>query len=559
MRKFTLKSMFNELNIRSFRLIQLSFSFIVALLFIQMQAFAADRGRPHLDNSLGYNRLLTDKNTLLRGVSLAWDGGDNDHHNDPPILPSQAQLDALYYTYGFNCIHVYLEMDAPPLKTVGRNAALCDQLVDMAAKANLYVILTIGCGNYNGQIYDMNWSLAFWDFYAPRYANRTHVIYESHNEPAPNTPSQWKTSDWDNQVTLYNKIRSKAPNTHILTCTFMGFVSPRVALDGIGYMRWKGVDFSNASVAFHGYENQAAIQTCISTFKYDRGGGITPALLCTEFDPETTTSTRFNNMLESENVGWLEFKFLRADNADLEWLRSKLQSVNVTWTSDYNLGGGNKAPIGQTIWLQNGGKYVSSNNGGSPMTCDRSSAQGWEKFDVIDAGNGKIALKGNNGLYVSSENGTAPMKCNRTSYQAWEIFEWVAVSSTQVALKGNNGKFVSSENGATTGMNCNRTTYQGWEIFTWATTTKSGLIETSEASEQINDQLYPNPCIDVLRFNNTNEAKSISIFDMSGRLVVKKELSTNMNSINVSSLKQGIYSVRIYKDNSVSNSIIIKK
>lgn len=559
--------MFNKSNIHFFKLFQLSISCVFLLMFLQTQTFAADRGRPHLDSSLGYNRLLTDKNTLLRGVSLGWDGGDNATHDYPAIMPTQDQLNALSRLYGFNCIHVYLEMDCPTgsdnhLQVVGHNAANCDKLVDMASQANLYVIITIGCGNYNGHIYNMDWCKNFWNFYAPRYANRSHVIYESHNEPAPNTPAQWQTSDWDNQVTLYNTIRAKAPNTHILTCTFMGFVSPQAALNGIGYMRWKGVNFSNASVAFHGYENQSSIQSCIHTFKYDTGGGITPALLCTEFDPTTTYSTKFNNMLESENVGWLEFKFLHADNSDLDWLKGQLQNNGVVWTPDFS---STTAPIGQTIWLQNSGKYVSSNNGVTPITCDRTSVQGWEQFDVVDAGNGKVALKGTNGLYVSSENGTAAMNCTRTSYSDWEKFDWVLVGSNQVALKGNNGKYVSSENGATSGMNCNRATISGWEAFNWGGTTGSSHIaknysnSTSNNNETTENVLYPNPCVNQLYYNNTNEEGLIQIFDMNGHLVLNQKLVQNINSLDVTKLNQGFYLVKIFSNNSIYTAKLIKK
>jgi hypothetical protein len=556
MRNITLFTKFKQLDIRSSKFFQLSCFCIVLLLFVQMQAFAADRGRPHLDNSMGFNRLLTDKNTLLRGVSLAWDGGDNAHLTDPPVMPTQDQLNALYQVYGVNTIHVYLEMDAPippdnRMQVVGHNAAICDQLVDMAAKANLYVIITIGCGNNNGNIYSMDWCIRFWNFYAPRYANRTHVIYESHNEPAPNTPSQWKTSDWDNQVTLYNTIRAKAPNTHILTCTFMGFTSPSVALQGIGYMRWKGVDFSNASVAFHGYENQSAIQACIREFKYDRGGGITPALLCTEFDNGTTYTTKFNNMLESENVGWLQFTFLRASMGDMEWFKGAMRDNNVVWTPDYMI---SDAPVGQTIWLQNSGKFVSSNNGGAPVTCDRQSVEGWEKFDVVDAGNGKVALKGTNGLYLSSENGLAAMKCNRIPCGDWEKFEWVKLGS-QVALKGNNGRFVSSENGAITGMNCNRESYSGWEVFNWGTTLKSASVNTFTENLPVTNNLYPNPFTNELYLNNSGEATSITIYDLSGKLITSQDLSSGTNSIDITSLEKGIY---IAKINNVDNVQIIK-
>jgi hypothetical protein len=68
------------------------------------------------------------------------------------------------------------------------------------------------------------------------------------------------------------------------------------------------------------------------------------------------------------------------------------------------------------------------------------------------------------GKYVSSENGTQPITCNRTTFQAWETFTWINNADGTISLQGNNGDFVSSENGAQA-MTCNRTTAQGWEEF----------------------------------------------------------------------------------------------
>jgi hypothetical protein len=341
MKKFTLITMSKPLDFRTSRLFQLSLFCMVVLLFVQMQAFAGDRGRPHISNTeFGFNRLLTDMNTSLRGVSLSWDGGDNADQSTPVNMPTQAQLDAFSKTYGLNCIHVYLEMDGPigpggtERQVVGHNATLCDSLVNMASRANLYVIITIGCGNHNGMIYDLDWSLEFWNFYAPRYANRTHVIYESHNEPGPYNPAAWSTSDWNNQVTLYDTIRALAPNTHILTCSFMSFNTGTAALNGISYMQSHGVDFSNASVAFHGYETMASVEACITQFQ-TASGGTTPALLCTEFDPQTTNSG-FNNMIESHHIGWVEFIFLQANDADMSgFFKPAMDNNYVIWAPDY--------------------------------------------------------------------------------------------------------------------------------------------------------------------------------------------------------------------------------
>src|SRR5688500_14195110 len=108
------------------------FLLLTITLITSLQLYA-QRGRPHLDTSLGFNRLLTDKNTPLRGVSLSWDGGDNDAHTGPAVLPTQSQLNSLATVYGFNALHVYLEMNCPVashagIHQVGKNAALCDQL-----------------------------------------------------------------------------------------------------------------------------------------------------------------------------------------------------------------------------------------------------------------------------------------------------------------------------------------------------------------------------------------------------------------------------------------------
>lgn len=517
------------------------------VLFLSVQDLVfADRGRPHISSDQGFNRLLSDKNTPLRGVSLSWDGGDNATHTSPAVLPTQSQLNDLSTVYGLNTIHVYLEMNCPITghhHPVGQNAAICDQLVDMAAQANLYVILTIGCGNHNGQISSMAWAQQFWNFYAPRYKNRTHVIYETHNEPGPYNPAAWSTADWDNQVTLYNTIRSNAPNTHIMTCSFMSFNTGREALDGIGYMRWRGVDFSNASVAFHGYETMASVEACISEFKYDTGGGMTPALICTEFDPGTTYSG-FNNMIESHGLGWLEFTFLGGSSGDLVWFKGAMEDNNVVWTPDY----GNwprpsgAAPLGQTIWIKgNNDRYVSSENGSSAMNCNRLSPAGWESFLVVDAGSGKIALRGNNGRYVSSENGQSGMMCDRLGIDDWESFTWVDFGNGQFGLKGNNNEFVSSENG-NSAMMCNRPSPGSWESFSWGNAS-GARVGTGEIALSLDDakvSIYPNPTSEAFSVD-ASDYDQVKIINLSGKMVHSSKI--NKEPIDISDFSPGAYVV----------------
>lgn len=136
----------------------------------------------------------------------------------------------------------------------------------------------------------------------------------------------------------------------------------------------------------------------------------------------------------------------------------------VDYVRVYKLQNSSGPPIGQTITLKGfNGDYVSSEDGTQAMTCNRTTAQAWEQFTVVDEGNGKVALQ-SMGHYVSSENGQQPITCNRTSVGTWEEFTWGTNPDGTITLQGNNGDYISSEDGQQP-MTCNRTTASGWESF----------------------------------------------------------------------------------------------
>jgi glucosylceramidase len=138
--------------------------------------------------------------------------------------------------------------------------------------------------------------------------------------------------------------------------------------------------------------------------------------------------------------------------------------ITFKWAGTPVTGTTTGAPIGSVITLKGiNNQYVNSQNGTQAMTCTSATASTWERFTVVDAGSGKIALQAM-GKYVSSENGTQAITCNRTSFGDWEKFDWVPTADGKVTLRGNNGNFISSENG-TQAMTCVRATASGWEAF----------------------------------------------------------------------------------------------
>ena len=222
-------------------------------------------------------------------------------------------------------------------------------------------------------------------------------------------------------------------------------------------------------------------------------------------------------------------------------------------------------PINQTIWLRNNNKYVSSNNGSGPITADRSSVGGWEKFTVVNAGDHKIALKGSNNLYINSQNGTTSMTCNSTNIAGWEAFEWIDING-KIALKGFNGKFVSSEGGASAGMNCNRETVSGWEAFEWFVVANARVaittLETSKEESNNTFKVFPNPANEQLFYTIDPTIKSpiVTIYDFNGREIIKIEDNIS-NSIDISFLEAGNYLLKVTtSDGSMNeNMSFIKK
>lgn len=204
-------------------------------------------------------------------------------------------------------------------------------------------------------------------------------------------------------------------------------------------------------------------------------------------------------------------------------------------------------------------KYVSSNNGQSTMMCDRNSAQGWEKFDVVGLSDGKVALRGTNGKYVSSENGNSEMMCDRSAIGEWEKFTWIDLGNYKFALQGNNGKYVSSENGQS-GMICNRNSIQGWETFTWVTTQKSAEIaENTNVIENLEFKMYPNPTSDFVKIESPVDEFAYQIYSIQGRLIDTGHANQNTQTIDLQNYTKGVYVFKVVAQNQVYTKNIIVK
>jgi len=88
-------------------------------------------------------------------------------------------------------------------------------------------------------------------------------------------------------------------------------------------------------------------------------------------------------------------------------------------------------------------------------------------------------------------------------------------------------------------------------------TSTAGISENNLLSFE----MYPNPVSDVLNIQlpTGTEKAEVGVFDISGRLVSSKTISSNDVSLDVQKFSKGIYIIRVTTNNKIGVQRFIKK
>ena len=266
--------------------------------------------------------LVTDNRTLLRGA----------FYNDKPqegnmwaTSPTKEDIAAVK-EYGLNCIHIYHE-DANQIDP-GYWAPVLDSVVKWTEELGLYLIILPG---WWGGL-ESDFIYRFWDFYAPRYKDKTHVIYEIANEPGPNPPDylSFDSGTLEMERKVYDTIRTRAPETHIILMSpwklYSEFVSDIKKLGS-------GIDWSNASIGAHGYWMTA--QDMVPYMDSVQKAGY--ALIMTEYQ---SVDNRLANLavmrvLEQKSISYSSHLSIVRIADSPEVYKSRIESSEVRWVPDY--------------------------------------------------------------------------------------------------------------------------------------------------------------------------------------------------------------------------------
>ena len=274
------------------------------------------------------------------------------------------------------------------------------------------------------------------------------------------------------------------------------------------------------------------------------------------------------------------------------------------------------APVGKIIalhgiegatnsWLTVDRSDLTSNNIPTlKETTTSSTPTSSQKFEVYDAGSGKIGLHPVDGVsreYVGIERNLTPVSGVRNSAawvptpnpgasNSWNTFEWKDLGQGVIALKVINGtakEYFGIDRGGTT--NSSLTNAASWEPsgsgpgsyhkFTWLdlgpiSSSKNGNTK-QVLSDQVNTtnevlpfkfKVYPNPAKSIIHLNyysKTEQIANFKLYDIGGKLVLDQDekMTKGANNIDftINGLSKGLYILKgILNSEKITEKIIIE-
>ena len=209
---------------------------LMAVLLAASTASAYTRGRVRIAN----NTVVTDQGTLLRGSDLhLWGGGNEPCQSLSTFTMMRGQR------YNSARLSVIFDIRYQRNRDIDSKIPVIDQAVDFAEQAGMY----IGIDYHDCSSYELSHMTDFWTKVAPRYKDRTHVLYELANEPVAWEPESYTAQNIIDQQNTYALMRRLAPNTHIILMSYATANDNMLSCTN----RLSGIDWSNASVGYHPY------------------------------------------------------------------------------------------------------------------------------------------------------------------------------------------------------------------------------------------------------------------------------------------------------------------
>jgi len=244
------------------------------------------------------------------------------------------------------------------------------------------------------------------------------------------------------------------------------------------------------------------------------------------------------------------------------------------WANALSGGSPATAPTGTTAYWLADGFLNSGSTGSMKINLYTTNRTGWLKTNVFDLSAGNYTVKFDYGVTAYNSTNAA------SSWGSDDVVQFIVSSdggSTWTVLKTWDATTPIPSNSATTysfdlanftGANTVFAIYgtdgtvddsADFEFFVDNFAVESTSLSTSEVKNNKKTiSVHPNPFKDVLYLSETKDLKSVTITDVSGRVV--KTIDHPTNELNLSILKTGLYFVLVeFKDGSKSTVKAIKQ
>jgi len=131
-------------------------------------------------------------------------------------------------------------------------------------------------------------------------------------------------------------------------------------------------------------------------------------------------------------------------------------------------------------------QHLQDANGRAALT---SNADGWERWVISEAGNGKVTIKSHRNQYLQDRNGQVGLSRNSEEWEHWTI----ATINGTVTIKSHRDQYLQDYNGHLT-LTDNNDAWEQWSILPFTTTTTTPAFPTP-------DPVNPGTAITIVSYN----------------------------------------------------------
>lgn len=445
----------------------------MALSLLVFDSFANMRGRVKIQGG----NVVADNGTPLRGAPFflsIWDIPDM-RDNEATF---KAYFEDVVNSYHMNVVRISPWIGDWTYMVKGQDhyenhktdyLYMMDKAVQWAEDMGIYAIINMHI--QFGTAANVQKTKDWWDVVAPRYKNKTHVVFELLNEPNLNDYDTSKAYAENTMDEIYHHVRGLAPNTHLILWSPNN--ARKISLSELRSSSTGAntIDYGNASFGFHVYE-----WNLNKPVEWDHAEDIRDAgfpVICTEFysfENANYVPLDYDHMMdniafaEQKDMSWMQwgptFQYRNQDKSGwthnaLKFSQTYLNELNNWGISHWPKDTGNNGGITgvKSLKSRSTGHYLTASTENTPWSSVKTvNEQNWtsQDWEIIKISGNLYKIKNKWSGYLLTapgQNEWTPLV--QQPEEGWTSQQWFIENAGNGSYKIRNlwnGMVVTSQN-----------------------------------------------------------------------------------------------------------------